>query len=272
MASSQDIRRWAADNGYQLAPKGPPTRAVREAYQLAHGPATSDNDTTDVPADTTAERPPLDSDPSQQVTDDPPPPTSSPTPPPTSDNERPPVLRRPTWRERMRARHDMGGRPRQPRASQEKLAGGLWGLLGRYLERQGLVPTGRLLRMQAPVVGAVIDSEIRGTTPDRLLQPVARFVNKGSAIGSLLALPVMVQVVCMADDPQATYMDLENEMIDAVYDYLEIAGPELEKRRKRIERRVKQSGGEDARQLLATIFAGFNVGPNWAPGTVDAAA
>lgn len=269
MASSQDIRRWAAENGYDLAPKGPPTKLVREAYQQAHDAATSDDTTTPVDVEGQAEQPPTDSDPYPQVSADQP----TDAPPPTSDTERPPVLRRPTWRDRLR-----GGKSpavpgqRHPRASQEKLIGGVWTLLGKWLEKQGVVPTGRLLRMQAPVVGAVVDGQLRGTKVDTVLQPVARFVNKGSAIGSLIALPVMVQVVCMSEDPQGTYLDLEDEMIDAMYDYLEIAGPELEKRRKRIERRVRQSGGEDARALLATIFAGYNVGPNWTPGTVDATA
>ena len=47
MASSQDIRQWAADNGYSLKPYGPPTKVVREAFEQAQGQVAVAGDVVD---------------------------------------------------------------------------------------------------------------------------------------------------------------------------------------------------------------------------------
>lgn len=279
MATSQDIRRWAAENGYQLKPMGPPTKAVKAAYASAFGdpePSTPDDDgllsiTTLPPwapplsvVGNIGEAAPTAAGDEDQAPADPPPPppATSPSGKPGTAGERPPTTRKQRWRDKWRQR--AGQRPTRGRASQEKLITLAWSGLAKLTANRGsTVPLSRLLYLQAPVAGIVLDEELRGGTLDTLLQPAARFVNRSSKIGSLIALPVMVQIVTLRPD---LYDDFEEAMLDAVYSYQEIAGPALEKRRKAMERRAEKTGG-DAREFLAGIFA-----PIMTPAADDAAA
>lgn len=243
MASSQDIRAWAAAEGIQLKPKGPPTKAARVAYAAAHG---------DV--DTVAGGDVVDAEEgyggwSEQDSDQQP--TTDPERPTLTAGEKPPAPGRPTWRERLKRR---GGKAKKPvtrgRASTEKLIELGWSQIARVFDNQQTWATANVLRMQAPVAGSILDAELRGTAADALMQPLARMVNRSSAVGSLIALPIMVQIVSMR--PQL-YQRMEPLMVEAVYSYLEIAGPAVEKRRKAHAKRAEQYG-QDAQELLRAIF------------------
>jgi hypothetical protein len=173
-----------------------------------------------------------------------------PEPDPLRVGEKPPRLRKQRWLDRIWGK-DRDKAQHRGRASTERLVSGVWTQLARLADNVGAVPTARVLRLQAPVAGVVLDAELRGTPVDGVLQPFAKLVNKGSKVGSLLALPILVQLVTV--NPHL-YEQLEPYMEDCVYSYLEIAGPAMERKQKQMQKREEQTG-INARDFLRTIFA-----------------
>lgn len=240
MASSQDIRQWAADNGYSLKPYGPPTKVVREAFEQAQGQVAVAGDVVDA----------LDPDQTvwpADVEDQAPADAPVPTGTPSTAGEKAPTTRKQRWRDKWRSRGKGGVRGR---ASSEKMIDLAWSQLARMFDSPAHWPTANVLRMQAPVAGAILDKELRGTPVDGMLQPLARLVNRGSSVGALVALPIMVHLVTVRPELQERLHPL---MVDAVYSYLEIAGPEVERKRKQMARRAEQFG-IDAEQFLQQVF------------------
>jgi hypothetical protein len=77
-------------------------------------------------------------------------------------------------------------------------------------------------------------------------------VNKGSTIGALVALPFMVQLASVKPE---FFPMLRPHMVEALYRWYEVAGPEMEKQAKRMETRKAQLGGVDPEELLNMIFS-----------------
>lgn len=229
MASSQDIRAWAEDQGIELNPKGPIRKAVKDLYAEAN------------PVVGPQETPPGDVIDGEIVTELAP--TSSEAPPRGAAGKRKLFTRKPKEPTSTR---------RGARASTESLFSGVWTLAANLLGSTGNAPVARVLQFQAPVAGALLDRELRGTKADTMVQPVARLLNKGSNVGALVALPLMVQIVSTKPE---LYPMLKPHMVEAMYKWYEIAGPEMEKQQKRMEQRKTQLGGVDPEEVLNMIFA-----------------
>lgn len=242
MATSQDIRQWAIEQGIELSSKGPIAKAVKTSFYDAN----PDQTPAALLGTPTDELDQIDTD---ELFDD------TPTPTPVADEQAPgaPTRKRGLFTKRTRRTGAPRGAARRsgPRASTTSLFSGVWTLAANLLGSQGLTPVARVLQFQAPVAGAILDRELRGTRADRLVQPMAKMVNKGSSIGTLVVLPLLVQV---ATTKPEMYPVLRPYMVDCLYRWYELAGPEMDKQAKRIEQRKEQIG-VDPEQILDMIFA-----------------
>lgn len=125
-------------------------------------------------------------------------------------------------------------------------------------------PVARLMNIQAPVAGELLEDRIRGTVVDRMLQPFARMHDTGKGWYTLIAPPLLVMAI------ERTEGELQQKLLHALrkalIDFAIIAKPKMEKR---IEREVKAQeamGDIDIDAMLQFIFQGE------APeGTADAA-
>ena len=248
MATNTDIREWGKLHAPELfKPKGPPSNQLRDAYNEQH-PVDPDQMVFDSmdgmsggiadPESLPAELPPLvDGGPAREL--------------PPGTNRRRSFT---DWLNHKKPKAPRASVRGGPRASTAKLAAGVWGIAAKLLNGTAATPLSRVLALQAPVAGMIIDREIKGTLVDVLAQPVARLVNRASQVGVLFTLPILVQVVTMRPD---LYEQLRPHMVDALYDWFEVAGPEIEKMAKRQEKRRQQfNGGEGPtpEQLIELFF------------------
>lgn len=236
MPTPAEIREWATANGITMRPRGPIPRAIRDQYAAATG------DTTDtVPDDTEVlpETGPGGVAAASEV---------APAPPKSTGGF-------------LGKRKGAGaGRRSGPRQSAEGLLTAVWSGLAQGLARAGAVPTARVLMMQAPVAGVVLDRELRGTAADRLVQPFAKLANKGAAVGTLVALPLLVQVTTMRPE---LYPMLKPYMVEAMSKWCDVAGPEMERKLKQAEKR-KTSLGFDPEEMVDSLFAPVEPEPDLA--------
>lgn len=246
MATNTDIREWGKVHAPELfKPKGPPSDRLKDAFYQEHPPDPDQMEFDGMsggiadPDLLPAELPPLvEGGPAREL-------------PPGTNRRR--TFK--DWLNRKKPKAPKASVRGGPRASTAKLAAGVWGIASKLLNGTSATPLSRVLALQAPVAGMIIDREIKGTLVDVLAQPVARLVNRASQVGVLFTLPILVQVVTMRPD---MYEQLRPHMVDALYDWFEVAGPEIEKMAKRQEKRRQQfNGGEGPtpEQLIELFFA-----------------
>jgi len=80
-----------------------------------------------------------------------------------------------------------------PRESAAEVLETAWAGIGEALEMSGTdIPVGRVLQMQAPVVGQKLDAMLADTMLDRLAQPAIQAANKGQGVGALMLFPLLI--------------------------------------------------------------------------------
>jgi hypothetical protein len=261
MATNTDIRHWARANGIPLhSEKGPVRKTVREMYEAAvAGGDVADGEVVEHLALVQAP---------DSAGEDPGPvgPDSSTEQPPRYDqNEtRAPQPPKRGLLGRLRRGRRRSGRPgRAGRASTEKLVSIAWSGLAKAAGAAHQVPLQRTLAMQAPVAGALLDRELHGTRIDKALQPLARMVNRGSRVGALLGMPVLVQAATMRPE---LFPLLRPMLVECIFQFAEIAGPEMERQQQRQKKRAEQLD-IDPDAILDMLF-----GPLQPPADDDVAA
>lgn len=227
MATPQDIREWAVANEIDVNPRGPIPRDLKERFYSEQGieeplPEETAPVTDGVPEEL------------------------------TTPGEKPPASKPKAFSFGRRKKDPVTSGRRSARTSTEGLFSSIWAGAAHLLGATGMIPTARVLQLQAPVAGAILDRELRGTRIDRIAQPAARMFNKGSSVGTLVALPLMVHAVTMKPE---LYEVIKPHMVDALYRWYEIAGPEMKKQQERMEKRREQFGDLDPEQLLNMIFS-----------------
>ena len=137
------------------------------------------------------------------------------------------------------------------RTSVERVVGGAWGMAARALAvSQANLPTARVLQMQAPVAGAIVDKLVKGTLVDKVMQPLARAGEKADTALALVGPPLIVAV--LSRNPQAGPVLLPL-LAEALETWCDIAGPEIDRQRKRSEDR--KARGFDIEGMIESIFA-----------------
>jgi len=95
--------------------------------------------------------------------------------------------------------------------------------------------TARVLAMQAPVAGDVLEDSIKGTFADRVLQPIARGQHRISAAGALFLLPASIAGLEAAEGlPERPRAVRRAFLIPAAHHgavlWLRVAGPKIQER------------------------------------------
>jgi hypothetical protein len=144
-------------------------------------------------------------------------------------------------------------RPVRRRVSIENIVSGGWGLAAvAFLRKPEMVPVGRVLQMQAPVAGIIVEDAAKGTVVDRILQPFARAGESGEKALALAGPPLLVFV--MTSQPQL-YPMLRPVLKAAMLSWLEISEPAMKKAQKRAERLAEQYGEVDLDAMIDAIWA-----------------
>jgi hypothetical protein len=167
-------------------------------------------------------------------------------------------------RDRLRDRaapRDRGGRRRYRRRSSLETIGGLaWGGIARLAAAPAsgqYLPVAKMMSFQAPVAGLLIEDSLKNTVADRALQPVARMVESGSALGTLVGMNLLVAACCRKPE---LYPQARPAMISLMRQYVIDAGPRLREMRKREEKFAEEMGqfqaefGVGIEQLLDEVF------------------
>lgn len=79
------------------------------------------------------------------------------------------------------------------RASAARIFAQIWGGIGSALAMSGTdVPVGRVLQLQAPMVGQKFDAMFAHTWADDKLQPIIKSAEEAEGIGALVLLPLLI--------------------------------------------------------------------------------
>lgn len=259
MTTDREIRQWAREAGHDVPVRGRLNEEYRELYAAAHPDAEiGDNPALSViegGAEGPGARPsaPLDT---GEV---------APTPPPGLTEKLTGGFKR----------SRTGMRPAKKRVSLEDLAAGAWTLLGQAAGSQGLLPTARVLQLQAPIAGMILEDTLRDTVADRLLQPLARGQETVSEIVSLIGPPALVTAISLNPARAPMLMPMLRGMMRQ---WIILAGPKLRAKAKREEKALKEMGveaeGLDALldEQIAALFEGMWAAPQPGDGGLSAAA
>jgi hypothetical protein len=222
-----DIIAWGADNGFEPLESGRMARGLRAAFLEAHPGAFA--------------RPAEDG---SQGRDD----GFLTEVAPKVGPERTPAARAKGFLER-RAAKTPAAKRKHPRVSTENIIEGFWSVLA-MVAKPISAPTARMLMLEAPVAGMILDDKIRGTLVDKVLQPLARTEDSGKSFMGLLAPPLLVLALEKhPDKANQIYPLLRKSLIW----HAEMAGPKLEERMRR-ESEIEEKYGESIDDMLMTIF------------------
>lgn len=226
--STTNIRDWARENGVEVNARGPVNKAVVELYENEHGPAMPE---VVYDADTVPDEPAF-----------------------TAGETIPQVKRG-----GLKGKLTTLGKPRTPaqrsgrRQSLEKVGGLVWSGLAQVMGQAGLVPAARMAAMQAPIAGLILEDSLKGTVVDKVAQPVARLVGKGGDLGALFGPIVLVTAI--QKNPKM-YPQLRPFLEEALWSYVEVAGPAFKKLEERKAKRAAMlDEGFDMEALIQSLFA-----------------
>jgi len=229
--SDSEIRAWLRDQGDNVSDRGPISTAARARYELAHGFRESDGP-DDADFDVSEPGPPPDPEAAE----------AKPRTIATPRTARLPWKRPGAAKGRARARHK--------RVPLDDTIATVWrGLAG--LARP-LPATSRLLKLQAPVAGVILEPVVRDTVVDRLLQPLARTTKGGEALAVLLGPPALV--TAMQLNPQ-TIPFLMPALRELLLRMVKVAGPSMSEAMK-IDRAFEEEFGGNVDDMIAMLFAG----------------
>lgn len=116
---------------------------------------------------------------------------------------------------------------RKPRVPVDKAIGLIWTGAARAVALIGptMLPVSRVLVMQAPVAGMLLEDSIKNTAVDRVLQPLARVQSGGDLAIAMVGPPLITAAI--ANKPQ-TYPALRPFLRYSLMAWIRIAGPKLE--------------------------------------------
>lgn len=196
-ASVDDIRQWGAENGWDVSGERLP-QGLRSAYDdSSNGDGPVDDDGPEI-----EERAP------QIVKANP------------VDRVRGMVAKARDTKPRKAVR----GKLSKPRISVEKFISGAWAFLGTAAQSYH-PPVARVLEMQAPVAGMILEDVVRDTIVDRVLQPLARGMNGGEVAFALLGPPLLVAALSARPDRANVLVPMLKQSLRS---WVSIAGDKLE--------------------------------------------
>lgn len=241
--SNQDIREWARANGRTIGDRGRIPDDIRADYYAENG----DGEEADYGQPVTVE---------VGVPEKP----SAPAVPPPPPENKPVPERKP--QAPPRKRKGLFGRKDKrvhKRVSIENIVSSGWALGAMALMRSpNAAPVGRVMQIQAPVAGAVLEDVARGTLVDKILQPLARGGEKGEAVLALAGPPLLVGAICARPE---LYNPLRPMLKMAMMSWLRISGPAIKKAQADAAKFEEEFGDIDLDATIAGLFADLPSGP-----------
>jgi hypothetical protein len=249
-ATAAEKRVWLRDNGYHIGHRGKLSADQLAAYDDAHD--SFDVLTSDVPGDPDLL---LGDDYDGGVTE-----ADFPAAPPLPPESKPRKVtpKRGTKADALRARMWGQGKPKpgkkkaRPRVPLDRLISRGWQIVARLAAPIDL-PVARVLDMQAPIAGVLLEPIIKETIMDTLLQPIARLEHGGEAMFALAGPPLLAGMLHRHPEAHAILVPALEEALTV---WVEIAGPAVEAAREKRER-WEAGDGEAVKAMLAMIFSGI---------------
>lgn len=242
----QDIREWGKNNGFDVEDGKPLPKGLRSAFMAR-------DDKEIVTAISLKDKPetvdPDDDEPGH--------------PTPEKLAERAPKPYKPTVVERARKLADRARQsaPKKAtaaatrirsRVSVDRIIERAWDMLGRVIQPVNL-PVARVMAIQAPVAGMLLEDVIKNTIVDRALQPIARAEERGELAFALIGPPLLVGALT-TEKGQAAAPILVPMLKESLRVWLTVAGPKIEIAQKR-EAEFAEKYGAQIDDLIATFFA-----------------
>jgi hypothetical protein len=232
VTDAKTIRAWAAAEGLRVPERGPLPRDLLDRYDDAH-PELAE----------TAPPPAADSDqPGDERQGD------------EDQGEKRPRIVPVQAGNRWKLRAAAAGRkkrkaPARPRVPVDAVITRAWQIMANCA--RPLPATSRLLRIQAPVAGVILEETVRGTLADRLLQPIARIETQGEAAFALAGPIICVAMLERSPGAAPLVMPVLRE---AMLAWVRVAGPKMKEALAR-ETEFEEMHGASVDAMLAFIFA-----------------
>jgi hypothetical protein len=263
MASTTDVRQWAKDQGIEIGDKGRIKASITERYEAEHPEAPADPGGPPEGGDgggdyqdgvTEADFPPAGGEAAEPAARDP-------QEAATETRPRSVAKRRKDGRAFSERLWGGGGtkakRPakKQPRVSLKGFAEDMF--LDLAWTFQGLPPLEKVLYLQAPLAGQVVEDAARGTIVDAVLQPAARFDRQFKSLEALTA-PAWVAAIMLRGrkDEKGEYSPETKLMFSGLRHSLlsmsRLADVDFEKLKEKSEDLRTASGQIDA--MIAWLF------------------
>lgn len=136
------------------------------------------------------------------------------------------------------------------RVSLEELASDGWAAMAALVGSAGLTPTSRVLALQAPVAGMVLEDTLRGTLADRVLQPFARSQGKWQEVSALVGPPLIVSILTVRPELSGQLLPVLRKQLRT---WVMIAGPKMKARERQEKKALAAMGLDNTEQLDAEI-------------------
>jgi hypothetical protein len=231
--SDADIRAWLKSQGGEVSVRGPISGADRARYELAHGFDESAG--------------PGDDDFAGDVSE------PGPPPPDKEQAEKRPrnvaVPRRLPWQRDGKPKGKP--KPKHKRVALDDTIATGWRFLAGLAKP--LPATSRLLKIQAPVAGTLLEPIVRDTLIDRLLQPVARTTEGAEAVAVLLGTPALVTAIQLNPAIMPFALPALRELLIRM---VKLTGPAMAQALKQ-EREFEAEFGGTVDDLIEMLFAGI---------------
>jgi len=242
VAADTDIREWARARGMSVGERGRLPRDVQDAYAAENGDETVPRDSAEI-TELPTETAPLET---------------------RATGERPPgkAARKEPWWKRFTS-----GKVRR-RASLETLGTVGYSIAAHVARTNGMVSVSRVLEWQSPVAGVVVDTALKGTIVDKVLQPIARAGERGEALAAMLGVPLLVAAI--SANPKRAPMLLPVLKVALIH-WATVAAPAMKTLEQRQKKLQEALGDFDPDALIAAIFAPDEGGPDASDSFPDAA-
>lgn len=249
---NQDIREWARGQGMDIGSKGRISAGIRQQYETARNGQHAVPDKADeVDGDAPDLMPPARAEEPASAPSDGLPLEGSVVP------ERKPEPVRRKRRSLLSREPREPGRPKpkapRKRVSIENLISSGWGIAAMALARSPrAIPVARILNMQAPVAGVIIDDAAKGTIVDKLLQPFARAGEKAEVAFALAGPPLLVGA--MTANPQL-FPVLKPMLKMSMMSWLQVSTPAAKKAQAKVEAFAEEFGEVDLDGMIDALWA-----------------
>lgn len=151
-----------------------------------------------------------------------------------------------------------------PRISVEKVISRGWEMLARIVQPASM-PIYRVLDMQAPVVGALLEDTIRGSVVDRILQPLARAEGKGEIAAALIGPPLIMGALTVKPGAAPVLIPALRESLRL---WVDVAGSRMTEAAER-RRQYEETDGKLVEELMRYLLQDIMVPEDEVPDAVE---